>query len=301
MGDSQAFQAAVAAFPEPGRRLLIDFVAPTAFAARFAPAQTAQLAAALGLDADEVLDALLPLAASYARTPVSGFAVGAAARGTSGAIHLGANLEVAGASLWSSLHAEQAAIARAWSAGESAVEAIAVTAAPCGLCRQFMAELGPREALRLRLPGAHETLGALLPHGFGPGDLGRTAGLLDIKPAALALAIASDDALERAALVAAAASYAPYTQIRAGVALQLRSGAVVVGRYAESAAHNPSLAPLAMALSARVLDGSEDDEVVAAVLVAIGSALIDHAAPARTLLAAAAPGVRLQLREAVAA
>jgi len=105
----------------------------------------------------------------------------------------------------------------------------------------------------------------------------------------------------RDALAAASASYAPYSGVRAGVALQLRSGAVVAGRYAESAAHNPSLAPLAMALSARVLDGREDDEIAGAVLAATGSALIDHAAPARTLLAVAAPGVRLHLREAVPA
>ena len=298
-GDAVA--VALAGFPGRGRRLLQDFVAPTAFAARLAPAQGRQLAEALGVDADGLLDALLPFAASYARAPVSGFAVGAAALGRSGAVHLGANLEVAGASLWASVHAEQAAVARAWAAGETAIEAIGVTAAPCGLCRQFLAELGPREALRLNLPGARTTLAALLPHGFGPGDLGREAGLLDQAGPALALAIASDDPLEHAALGAAGASYAPYTGVRAGIALRLRSGAIVAGRYAESAAHNPSLAPLAMALSARVLDGREGDEIAAAVLVAAGSALIDHAAPARTLLGAAAPGVRLQLREAVAA
>lgn len=301
MDGPDPFRAAVAAFPSAGRRLLIGYVAPESFAARLAPAQARQLADALGVEDDALLDALLPLAASYARAPISGFAVGAAALGRSGAVHLGANLEFAGTSPWASVHAEQAAIARAAQAGEAAIDAIAVTAAPCGLCRQFMAELGPPDALRVRAGGVATTLAALLPHGFGPADLGREGGLLAGPPAALALALASDDPLEHAALDAASASWAPYTGVRAGVALRLRSGALATGRYAESAAHNPSLAPLAAALSARVLDGREGDEIVGAVLVATGSALVDHAAPARALLTAVAPGVRLHLREAVAA
>ena len=67
---------------------------------------------------------------------------------------------------------------------------------------------------------------------------------------------------------------------------------------AESVAHNPSLAPLAMALSRRVFAGLEADEIAAATLVAVGHAQIDHTAQARTLLAAVAPGVRLHLRAA---
>ena len=302
MENREAFNAAIAAFPSAGRRLLIEFVAPAEFDARLTPPQAAQLAEALELDSDALLAALLPLAASYARTPLSGFAVGAALRGASGAIHLGANLEFERVSPWASVHAEQAAVARAWAAGERGVATLAVTAAPCGLCRQFMAELGPREALRIRLPdGTSTDLAALLPHGFGPADLGRDAGLLAAAPARLALAHAADDPLEPIGLAEAAACWAPYSAVRAGVALRLRSGAVVTGRYAESAAHNPSMAPMAMALSQRVLDGREQDAIIAAVLVATGSPLIDHAAPARALLAVAAPGLRLHLREAVAA
>jgi hypothetical protein len=80
--------------------------------------------------------------------------------------------------------------------------------------------------------------------------------------------------------------------------LKLRSGTLVSGSYAESAAHNPSIAPLAMALSQRVFLGLEGDEIVSATLVAIGHAMVDHTAPARTLLTAVAPGVRLHLRAA---
>jgi hypothetical protein len=51
-----------------------------------------------------------------------------------------------------------------------------------------------------------------------------------------------------------------------------------------------------MALSRRVFAGLEGEDIVAATLVAMGHALVDHTAAARTLLAATAPGVRLHLR-----
>jgi len=147
--------------------------------------------------------------------------------------------------------------------------------------------------------GAPRTsLAALLPDAFAPAALGRAAGLLATPTRRLALDHPDDDELVAAALAAAQRSYAPYTATEAGVALRLRSGAIVTGSYAESAAYNPGLPPLQMALSRRVFEGREGDEIVAAVLVAVGHAQIDHAGVARPLLTAVAPGVRLQLRSA---
>jgi cytidine deaminase len=301
LGETQALSNAIARFPAgAGRKALIDAVAPVEFAGHLSPAQARFIAETAGLDGDGLLVALVPIAAAYARPPLSGFYVGAVARGASGAIHCGANIEFAGTSPWHSLHAEQAAIANAWAAGETAIEAIAAGASPCGLCRQFMMELGDPAALSILAPEMpRASLAELLPRAFGPVALGRAAGLLDSPRPAIDLASPDADPLTEAALAAARRSYAPYSGAEAGVALRLRSGAVHWGCYAESAAHNPSLAPLAMALSRRVFAGQEGDDIVAATLVAVGHPLVDHTAVARTLLGAVAPGVRLHLRAAI--
>jgi cytidine deaminase len=293
---------AIAGFPEAGRKALVAAVAPLSFTGSLSPRQARMIAEVAGLDDDGLLRALLPIATAYARPPISGFFVGAVLRGESGAVHCGANMEFPGTSPWTSLHAEQAAIAQAWSAGERAVTALAVSAAPCGLCRQFLTELGDPSDLTLLLPEApRTTLAELLPRAFGPTALGHTAGLLSAPRREIMLEYTDDDEVVEAALAAAQRSYAPYSGTEAGVALRLRSGAIVTGAYAESAAHNPGLPPLQMALSRRVFEGREGDEIVGAVLVAVGHAQIDHVAVTRTLLTAVAPGIRLHLRPAVPA
>jgi cytidine deaminase len=300
VGETATLSNALEHFPAGrGRKALIDLVAPLDFAGRISGDDARRIAEAAGLDADGLLAALVPLAAAYARPPISEFCVGAVVRGASGALYCGANLEFAGTSLWHSLHAEQAAIAHAWAAGESGIDALAVGAAPCGLCRQFLLELGDPDRLVILVAGApRATLAEMLPRGFGPSALGRPGGLFAPAPWELVLDGREQDPLTLAALDAARRSYAPYTGAAAGVALRLRSGAVVDGSYAESVAHNPSIAPLGMALSRRVFAGLEADEIIAATLVAVGHALIDHTAQARTLLSAVAPGVRMHLRAA---
>lgn len=300
LGEMEALSNAIANFPAgPGRKALIDAVAPQDFGGRIGPAQARFIAETAGLAPDALMIALIPIAAAFARPALSGFYVGAVVRGRSGSILCGANLEFPGTSVWHAVHAEQAAVSQAWAAGESGIDAIAVGAAPCGLCRQFLMELGdPASLAVLSADAPATTLADLLPRAFGPGALGRTGGLLDGARPRIELEKPDPDPLAVAALAAAQRSYAPYSGAEAGIALRLRSGAVVDGSYAESAAYNPSLAPLGMALSRRVLAGLESDEIVAATLVAVGHALVDHTAQARLLLNAAAPGVRLHLRAA---
>lgn len=99
-----------------------------------------------GIDAAELLGAAWE-ARRYAHAPYSGFAVGAALLGRSGAIYRGCNLENASYGL--TLCAERAALAQAVLGGERGVAAVAVVArgdglhAPCGACRQALAEFGP--------------------------------------------------------------------------------------------------------------------------------------------------------------
>jgi len=238
---------------------------------------TAEEVRRLGL----ALPELLPLAARYARPPVSGFSVGAVAQGLSGAVYLGANIEFPGQPLNASVHAEQSAVANAWVHGERGLSALAVTAAPCGHCRQFLHELASPPILLL--PGREPApLSAFLPDAFGPHDLGIAGGLMD--PAEHGLTLDSDDPLLRAALEAADASHAPYTRAWAGVALHTADGAVFTGRYAENAAFNPGLPPLQCAVALLVLAGRSLDAVTAAALVE-HPALASHAEPARALLA----------------
>ena len=90
-------------------------------------------------------------AASAARkqayAPYSNFAVGAAVRCKSGAVFVGSNIENISYGL--TICAERLAIGSAVAAGQREFVAIAVVAdttepiAPCGACRQFLAEFAP--------------------------------------------------------------------------------------------------------------------------------------------------------------
>ena len=210
---------------------------------------------------------LLPRAASFAKPPISNFYVGAVARGLSGEVYLGANVEFAGEALSFTIHAEQSAIANAWMNGEEGIDLIAVTAAPCGYCRQFMNELATARELTIELPNGTFTLDELLPHSFGPRNLDVGGGLMQREQHALE--IDDDDELALAALRAAQMSYAPYSRSYAGVALRSSDGTVVAGAYAENAAFNPSMSPLEVALSQLNLHGRGFDSITDAVLVRV--------------------------------
>jgi cytidine deaminase len=229
---------------------------------------------------DDVI-ALLPQAAALARPPISNFKVGAIARGASGKLYFGTNVEFAGEALSFTVHAEQSAVVNAWMSGENGIDLVATSAAPCGYCRQFLNELATAGELTVIMPGEERRLAELLPSSFGPRDLGITGGLLQRDDHGLT--IDEDDELARAALAAANMSYAPYSKSYAGVALRTRSGEIVSGAYAENAAFNPSLSPLPAALSQLNLRGGAWSDIAECVLVRAG-ALHDNAT--RLVLAA---------------
>jgi cytidine deaminase len=81
-------------------------------------------------------------AAARAYAPYSGYFVGAAVRARDGRTFEGVNVECASYPL--GLCAERAAIAVAVAAGcrPGDLEELAVTAAPCGGCRQWLVEFG---------------------------------------------------------------------------------------------------------------------------------------------------------------
>ena len=228
---------------------------------------------------------LIPEAKTFAIPPISNFYVGVAARGTSGKIYFGANFEFTGHALSFTVHAEQAAVVQAMAGGETGLEMIAVSAAPCGYCRQFLNELTTATTLQIQIPG-HPlmALPQLLPAAFGPRDLGVEAALM--APQWHGLTLDAPDPLTAAALAAANASYAPYSHAYSGVALETRDGAIVSGAVAENAAYNPSLSPLEAAIVNLVIGARKSyADIVDAVLVEVADAPVSQESATRAVLA----------------
>lgn len=120
-------------------------------------------------------------ALDHAYAPYSRFRVGAAVRSRDGRIYSGCNVE--NASYPASMCAERVAIATAVADGARDFVALVVAtdsaepAPPCGLCRQVLAELGPRlEGMSCTSRGgeSHWSIGSLLPSPFTPHSLDRS-------------------------------------------------------------------------------------------------------------------------------
>ena len=114
-------------------------------------------------------------ARARAHTPYSGFRVGAALLDAEGTVHTGGNVENASYGL--TVCAERVAVFRALAEGRRSFEAIAIVTpgsepvAPCGACRQVLAEFAPGIRVISEAGGRTRewTLGELLPESFrGP-------------------------------------------------------------------------------------------------------------------------------------
>jgi cytidine deaminase len=258
---------------------------------------------------------LLPLAEKFAVTPLSNYPVGAVAAGMPKEeggwcnLYLGANFELRNAALNFTTHAEQSAINNAWLNGESGIQMLAVSAAPCGYCRQFLYELTTAHRLLILIPKRKGSLiyhsaplTTFLPHAFGPKELEVTGALMDPGGCLPKLTLderSRSDSVIAAALDAASRSYAPYSISQsfnyAGVAVQLKDGAIYAGRNAENAAYNPSLSPLQSALTfmnmSRALTATR--VVKRCVLVEVPT-LASQQSFIQAALAACAPAVKLE-------
>lgn len=121
-------------------------------------------------------------ARKMAYAPYSHFRVGAALLGKSGRVYTGCNVE--NAAYTPTNCAERTAVFKAVSEGERTFEKIAIvggmdeniaeSCAPCGVCRQVLAEFCDKD-FRLVLGNPERirvcTLGELLPLSFGKSDL----------------------------------------------------------------------------------------------------------------------------------
>jgi cytidine deaminase len=115
-----------------------------------------------------------------AYAPYSKFAVGAAVLSHSGELFAACNVENASYGL--TICAERAAVCAAVAAGVQTIQAVAIVSpgghAPCGACRQVLAEFGP--TMEVMLIDADDpssvrltTLDRLLPEPFGGAALSR--------------------------------------------------------------------------------------------------------------------------------
>jgi len=246
--------------------------------------------------AEQLMVDLLPIARLYSVPPTSGFRVGAVCQGLSGNLYFGANLELAGAPLGFAIHAEQSAIADALAHEEKAVERLAVTAAPCGHCRQFLNELTTASTLQVIIPDKPKTtLAALLPNSFGPADLGVKAGLGGQPETLLTSVSGAVDPVEQAALRAASRSYSPYTASYSGAAFRLKDGKILAGSYVENAAYNPSLPPIIAAIDRLRFSGASYADISEAALAELEGAKISQEGVTRLILQSIAPGVQLRV------
>lgn len=282
-----------------------------------------------GLTVLELLPTLVNSARALARPTISNYYVGAVGLGSSGRIFFGANLEFPGLPLHHSVHAEQFLITNLTLNAEPNLNYVAVSAAPCGHCRQFLQEIRQAPDIQILITDdsndnncggtadnkgdtkKFEALSHFLPHRFGPNDLLDKDVPLALEPHRNHLSFLSDsnskipngisspgrDDLKYEALEAANKSHAPYSNCPSGVALMDCEGKVYRGSYMESAAYNPSLGPVQAAIVAYVVGGGGGgyEKIVAAVLVEKEGAVVRQECTAKLLLEVISPKCELKV------
>jgi cytidine deaminase len=297
---SDHFAKALASFTAESRAKLRALLTAPDFSGQIPITTVQDIAASEHKTVAALMLKLLPLARAYSHPPISDYHVGAVVRGASGSLYLGFNIEFPGHALGFSVHGEQAALSSAYMHGEQSVPALAITAAPCGHCRQFMNEITPDGEMEIVVEqGAPLKLSSILPMAFGPKDLGRKQGAFPIQKVNLISTAAStarsSDPLSLAALDAAQTSYAPYSTSPSGVAIATRSGRVHEGSYIENVAFNPSLSPLQVALVQLLVAGDEYSAISRVVLAELEHGKISQRSVAEAVMSAVAPSVRLEV------
>merc|ERR1719375_395804 len=156
----------------------------------------------LDISTDSLMEKLVVIAQHLAVPLISVFHVGAAGLGLSGDVYLGTNMEIS-SGLYASnvcgfnycIHAEQAVVLNMYEGGETGLSSIYISANPCGVCRQFMAELPDYRNIKVWTKdiGRSTTLGELLPYSFGPIELGKSRTVIPWgKPNPVALPTSSE-------------------------------------------------------------------------------------------------------------
>ena len=285
------------------------------------------MAQSSGLTLTQLLPNLVKSAQPLARVPISNFHVAAIGVGISGRIFVGVNVEFPGLPFHHTIHAEQFLLTNLSQNKETQLQWLAVSAAPCGHCRQFLQEIRGASGIPLLITSESSKskseftpLSEFLSHPFGPYDLLPIHVPLLLEPRNNHLSFldhleiesisnvepngynqSSISKLKVAALEAANNSHAPYSDSPSGVALMDSHGNVYKGSYMESAAYNPSLGPVQTAIIAFIAgDGAaEYEELVEAVLVERKDAVIKQENTARLLLSSISPRCRFKVSHCI--
>ena len=264
----------------------------------------------LNIDIGALMIKLLPVAKAYARAPISKFYVGAVALGMPpsgsiigpGNLYLGSNMEFPNESLSLCVHGEQSAVNHALIQGETGLQSLAINAAPCGYCRQFLYEITTAKTLNILLKKdqdqescsyTEKPLSYYLPDAFEfQNSDQKEKGLMTAE--SHHLSITNKEALAQAALGGANASYAPYTKDYCGVALMGENNQIYTGRYAENVAYNPSMSPMesALAYMNMNLPAQANLKITAASLVEVSNS-ISQKDVTEAVLSSVAPSVNL--------
>ncbi|KAL4563831.1 hypothetical protein LXL04_027879 [Taraxacum kok-saghyz] len=297
------------------------------------PASEAEsMAKSKGLTVPQLLPSLVKSAQDLARTPISKFDVGVVGLSSDGRIFFGANIEFPGLPLHHSIHAEQFLITNlAAHGGGPKLLNIAVSAAPCGHCRQFLQEIRGVSETQIVVTDQplqnpdYKSISSILPNPFGPFDLLDQKTPLVLEKHSNKLSLKDDDSsitqngnswnlsngyqelidkkeksLVTEALEAARGSHAPYSGCPSGVALMDCEGKVYKGCYMESAAYNPSMMPVQAALVAyMVAGGGGYERIVAAVLVEKEEMVVRQEDTARLMLKYISPKCELMVRHCI--
>lgn len=279
-----------------------------------------------GITIPQLLPSLVKSAQALARPPISKYHVGAVGLGSSGRVFFGVNLEFPGLPLHHSVHAEQFLVTNLALNGESHLKSLAVSAAPCGHCRQFLQEVRAAAEIKILVASIENEsedfipLPQFLPHRFGPYDLLAKDVPLLLEPRCNGLSLPDETAgnptlcngghaaaagwekLKRAALEAANESHAPYSRCPSGVALMDADGRIYKGSYMESAAYNPSMGPVQSAVVAYVAGGGGGgyEKIVAAVLVEKEGVEVKQEHTARLLLQVISPECEFRVAHCIA-
>lgn len=291
------------------------------------------LAKSKNLTVPQLLPSLVKSAQDIAHPPISNFAVGAVGLASDGRIFFGGNIEFIGLPLHHTIHAEQFLVTNlAAHGGGAKLPYIAVSATPCGHCRQFFQELRGISDTQIIItdkpdPGYdYKPISSILPDPFGPYDLldQETPLILekhnnqlslkdehfitqnenppDLTNGFCDLIDKNQQFLKYEAFAAARESHAPYSGCPSGVALMDCEGKVYKGSYMESAAFNPSMMPAQAALVAYMVangGGRGYERIVSAVLVEKEVAVVRQEDSARLLLKYISPKCELKVLHCV--
>jgi cytidine deaminase len=192
-------------------------------------------------------------------TVMSGYPVGACVLGgETGTVYIGANFEFC-SRLINTVHGEQCAIHNAAVHGEPSITKLAVNAAPCGVCRQYLVEIGPPENLDVIFCDNNGKfvsykLSNLIIESFGPENLGQSQTSLKHTPQQINIKNTDEPSVKEAKKMFKQA-YSPYTNIPEGIVLEFKQGQIARGQTIENAAYNPSLSAFRGACSLAALKG----------------------------------------------